>query len=627
MTLTSPIKTVSDSKIPAWALPSGWIVVTAFLALAPVMGLLGGAWMRQILLVMLMALIVSGLNISWGFAGELSFASAAMYAAGAYTTAYFAMNLWNDLVIALVASAISGLILGLISGIPGLRLGGWMLATSSLFLVLLVPDIVDIFEEQLGGDQGLPGIPRASIFGFQLDNIGLYVATIIITSLWFVLYRNLVKSRTGNAFAVMRHSSILSNSVGISVYSLKLKAYSIAGLPAALAGCLFAYLDGFIAPEAFGVNFTIGVLAAAILGGRRSIYGVFLGAAIMQLGPLRTTVFGDFALIVYGILLVAVGVLLPGGLGGAFTELRSRLSRGREKLTTKRSATAPTDPVVGKIPGKVLAVSGVSKNFGGLAALSDVSFEASPGEVVALIGPNGSGKTTLLNVINGFYNTDAGNVKLGDATISSLSASRTAGSGVTRTFQTPSVPDLTVREAVATALYSRDRVSIIETMLRLPRYRAAVARDREEVDLILEATGLSDVADAQATSLPLGTRRMLELARSLVSRPALVLLDEIASGLDEEEIASLSAIIRAVRDAGGTVLLVEHNFSLVRDLADRVVVLSQGRLVTTGTPDEISTHPEVIQHYLGEPVESAASASLPNATDEDEHFLEGQDSK
>lgn len=623
-TITSPVTKRMSSRWRSSILPLGWVLVTGFLMIAPFIGAFNAPVMRQVILVAILALIVSGLNLSFGFAGELSFAAPAMYAGGAYITGYLALNVLNDLGLALLASAIVGLLLGLISGIPGLRLGGWMLATSSFFLVLLVPDVVDILQKYLGGYQGLAGIPQAKIFGFELRDTGLYVATIIVTSIWFILFRNLAISRTGRVFSVLRESPVLASSLGVSVYGMKLRAYALAGLPAALAGTVLAYLDGFLLPDLFGMNFTIAVLAACILGGKRSIYGVFIGAAIMQLGPMRTTVFGDYAFIAYGILLVAIGVLLPGGIASLIDGARSRIaSRIRSRTTVRRTASASDKVPLAPLPGKKLTVSHVNKKFGGNAALSDVSFEANPGEVVALIGPNGSGKTTILNIISGFYKSDGGSVAVGDEVMSGKDAHRIAAAGVMRTFQTPLIPEMSVRDVVATARFTSDPVGILATMLRLPKYRAVIRRDREKVDTVLAATGLSDVADLEGVSLPLGTRRVLELARALAGNPALVLLDEVASGLDEEEIQSLSEVIRAIRAAGGTVLLVEHNFSLVRDLADRVVVLSQGRLVAEGSPEEIATHPEVLHHYLGESVSTAQplADTIVDATDSADHFI------
>jgi branched-chain amino acid transport system permease protein len=227
-----------------------------------------------------------------------------------------------------------------------------------------------------------------------------------------------------------------------------------------------------------------------------------------------------------------------------------------------------------------------------------------------------------LNIISGFYKNDGGSITLGDELMTGKLPDRIAAAGVMRTFQTPLIPEMSVRDVVATARFTSDPAGIISTMLRLPRYRAAIRRDREKVDEVLAATGLTDVAELEAVSLPLGTRRVLELARALAGNPSLVLLDEVASGLDQEEIQSLSEVIRSIRAAGGTVLLVEHNFSLVRDLADRVVVLSQGRLVAEGPPEEIATHPEVLHHYLGESTTTKPIVdSIVDSVDTTDHFI------
>lgn len=591
--------------------PLAWVAVTLAFLVAPALGILDANWVRQLTLVALMCLIVSGLNLSYGYAGQLSFASSAMYAAGAYLTGYLALERTNNLIIALALSAAIGLLIGLLTGIPGLRLGGWMLAVTSIFLVLIVPDIVQIFGDALGGHVGLYGIPRSSLFGIEVDELVLFQVAIVVTSLWVLLFRNLVTSRYAGAFTVLRESPVLASSMGISVYRLKLQAYALSGVPAAMAGTLFAYLDGFIAPAFFGVSLTIGILAASILGGSRSIYGVFFGAAVMQLGPMRTTAFGDYAMIAYGVLLILGGALLSGGMAGLVRSLLRRL-RPTDTATSRdlTDAVATREPLP-PLPGRTLCLTNVTKQFGGVKALDSVSLKAEPGSVVALIGPNGSGKTTLLNVVSGFVKPGSGTVRLDDEDITARSARGVARSGVRRTFQTPIVPGMSVADVVASARFSEDQAGIISSMLRLPRHRRAVRRDRTATRAALAVTGLSDLAEQPAQSLPLGTRRMVELARVLVSRPGVILLDEVASGLDEDEVEAMGAVVGSLRDAGATVILVEHNFSLVQSLADRVVVLSQGAVVTDGTPAEIAVHPEVLRHYLGEPV-MAASEGVPD---------------
>jgi branched-chain amino acid transport system permease protein len=584
-----------------------WILVTALLAFAPRLGL-GSANSRQLILILMLALVVSGLNLSFGYAGELSFAQPAMYAIGAYVTATMATYWINDILFALVVSAVAGLALGFLSGIPGLRLGGWMLAITSLYLVLLVPDAVSIFKEWTGGHSGLSGIPVAKMFGHELDDNEFLLLVVLVTSLWFGVFRNLIMSRTGSTLSVLRQSPILASSLGISVFSVKLKAYALSGLPAAVAGTFFAYIDGFVAPESFAIHFAIIVLASSILGGARSIYGVFIGASLMQLGPLQSSAFGEYAFVAYGAFLVIAGVLLQRGIAGLFEDVVDKIAARRGPAKAGH-AVAPETVELPPMSAEPVTIAGVSKHFGGIAALTDVSFSVAPGEVVALIGPNGSGKTTLLNVISGYYKPDTGSVTIGDTEVTSLRPHTIARAGIARTFQTPAIPSMTVRQAVEAARTHVAPVSIIETMFRLPRYRRVAAADREVVFSLLEAVGLASVADEDAQALPLGTRRLLELARALASQPSLLLLDEVASGLDDEEIKGLSRIIRAVRASGGSILLVEHNFSLVRALADRVVVLSRGQVVIVETPEAAAKHPEVLEHYLGQPQATVAAST------------------
>ena len=254
---------------------------------------------------------------------------------------------------------------------------------------------------------------------------------------------------------------------------------------------------------------------------------------------------------------------------------------------------------VDALPGASLAVAGVSKSFSGLSALTDISLSAEAGQVTAIIGPNGSGKTTLLNVISGFYRADAGTVTIGGAAGRSRPHD-VARAGIARTFQTPLVPTgITVEQAVAAGRYMSQYRGVASAVLRLPGYRKTRDADRAEAHRVLALVGIEEHADADAAALPLGTRRLLEVARALIARPRLILLDEAASGLDEPEIDKLAVLISRIRAAGGTVILVEHNFRLVLSLADRIHVLAQGRLLASGSADDIQHDPAVLREYLG----------------------------
>ncbi|WP_434446913.1 branched-chain amino acid ABC transporter ATP-binding protein/permease [Lentzea sp. E54] len=581
---------------PSWLLP---LVFGALLIVAPWLGI-DADTRRLLLLTCILALVASGLNLSFGYAGELALGQTAMYATGAYLAGYLAINLVNDLAVLLVIGAVAALVVGLVSGVPGLRLGGWSLAMTSFFLVLLVPQFIDLLEHYTGGAVGMVGIPKPRLFGVELDNVDLYVVVAVITVGWFAVMRNLITSRHGVAFQVLRESPVLAASLGIPVYRLKLTAYAVSAIPAGIAGVLFAFADKYLSPHTFGFTMAVTVLAASILGGAKSIYGPLVGAAVMQYGPLRSTDFEQYAQIVYGVFLIIAGTLVANGLAG----LANRAIRWAVARFTAPPAVVPdraqADVRVAELPGARLSVEGLGKRFGGVQALGGVSLTAEPGRITALIGPNGSGKTTLLNMICGYYRTDVGVIRAGDQDITGWPTHRVARAGVARTFQTPLFPaHISVRDAVAAGAYTHRYVGMSTSILRLPRYRRAAAEDQAEVTAVLRTVGLNHLADVEAASLPLGTRRLLEVARSLVSRPRVLLLDEIASGLDEDEVARLAELIRAVRAAGATVILVEHNFRLVLDLADTIQVLARGELVASGTPEEIENHPRVLSEYLG----------------------------
>jgi branched-chain amino acid transport system permease protein len=404
---------------------------------------------------------------------------------------------------------------------------------------------------------------------------------------------------------VLKQSPVLASSLGISVFRMKLTGYAVGAIPAGFAGALFANLDLYLSPASFGFVLATTVLAASILGGGASVYGALVGAAIMQFGPGQSTAFQEYALVFYGVFLILGGVLLSGGLAKLGRMLVARLDRAAQLPGTPVMARAATVPA---LPGAPLRVSGVEKAFGGNRALRGVELAAEPGKVTALIGPNGSGKTTLLNAVCGFYKTDAGTIVLGGDELQGTAPHRAARLGIARTFQTPAIPEgVTVLEAVAAGRYTPERVSMPSAVLRLPRFRAVRRSDTRRAEEALTLVGLLELRDSEAAALPLGMRRLLEVARALVSEPRALLLDECASGLDEDEVSRLAVLIRAVRDAGGTVILVEHNFRLVLELADEIHVLAHGEVIASGPPAAIERNPRVLAEYLGGAAEDVAA--------------------
>ena len=258
----------------------------------------------------------------------------------------------------------------------------------------------------------------------------------------------------------------------------------------------------------------------------------------------------------------------------------------------------------------LLQTTGLTMRFAGLVAVDAVDLAVEPGTIHALIGPNGAGKTTLFNVVSGLLAPSAGRIDLNGTNITALPAHQRAGLGMTRSFQNIRVfAAMTVLENVLTGLHAGIASGLFGTVLRLPRFRreerAAVAEAREALAFV----GLSDRANHQAAALAYGDQRRLEIARAIAARPRLLLLDEPAAGMNPAETEALAALVRRIRDAGTTVLLVEHDMDFVMRLADRVTVLNFGRRIADGAPDAVRRDSAVITAYLGAKVAARLEAA------------------
>lgn len=600
-------------------------------------------WQTQLVLMIVYALIVSGVNLTFGFAGELALGQVAVFAVAAYMTAYLTTHVVDDLLVAFAAAVASALLIGLFSGLPGLRIGGWALAMTSFFLVILIPDVVQMIPNITGGAQGFDAIPLPEMFGVELSTAQMSLVAVIVFVLWFACFRNFILSRHGRALKTLRESPHLTSSLGISVLRLKLLAYVAGAIPAGLAGVLFAATEGYIGPTTFSFTLVIGMIAGSIIGGNDSIYGAAVGGALLEYINFRSAAFSQYSLVVYGVILILGGVLTARGLAGMARGLLARTTdvASRRPQFSRTPAAAPVavpaapDEASLKVPvvdeaaideaidlalveehaeesdaDHVLEVTDVVKEFGGVRALRGVSLTARSGEITAVIGPNGSGKTTLLNVIAGVYKPDGGAVSLDGARLPTGRSHRVARRGIARTFQTPLIPrGMLAWEVVAVGRYESEYCSIFQSVLRTPRFRQIRRDDRRIAVELLENLGLGEYAYAQADEMPLPHRRILEVARAIIRRPSVALLDEPAAGLDEGDLIVLVEVLRRLREAGVAVVIVEHNFGLVVELADTIHVLNLGDVVATGTPSQIQDNDIVASIYLGQESSSTTGAT------------------
>ncbi len=248
----------------------------------------------------------------------------------------------------------------------------------------------------------------------------------------------------------------------------------------------------------------------------------------------------------------------------------------------------------------ILKATNITQKFGGLTAVDNVNFELHKGEIVGIIGPNGAGKTTFFNVLTGMYNPTEGKVYYKDKDITGLKPFQITACGMARTFQNIRLfAQMTAIENVMVGMHCRTKANLADAIFRLPRHRREEKAAEEKALNVLELAGLADFRYHYATSLPYGLQRRLEIARAIASDPEILLLDEPAAGMNEQETSDLMDFIRKLQGLGYTILLIEHDMRLVMNICERIYVLNYGALIAHGVPDEIKSNPLVIEAYLG----------------------------
>ncbi len=549
----------------------------------------------------LAALVAMGLVLLTGVGGLTSFGQAAFCGFGAYTTALlttsYGLSPWLTLPLSLIISGGFAVLLGLIT----VRLSGHYLPLGTIAWGL---SLYYVFGKiaLLGRNDGISSIPPLAIGSFQLLDIGrIYYAIWVAVFVAAILTLNLLDSRTGRAIRALRRGHVAAEAFGVSTARAKLFVFIYAAVLAGLSGWLYAHFQRAVNPTPFGIDAGIEYLFIAVVGGAGHVWGAVLGAAIVTVLKyvLQDTLPALFQThlqletIVFGMLLVLLLQVAPSGVWPRLAAL----------VPTKRRAR---DGAGGGLPRRdkrgdvrtLLAVRNVTKRFGGLVAVNDVSFDVMAGQILALIGPNGAGKSTTFNMISGVLKATSGTITFDGKRIDDLTPQAIARLGVARTFQhVKLVPDMSVEENVALGAYLRGHSGALASMLRLDR--ADEAALLTEARRQLARVGLLDSAHLPAASLPLGQQRLVEIARALANDPILLLLDEPAAGLRHREKTELAELLRKLRDEGVTVVLVEHDMGFVMDIAERIVVLDFGTKIAEGTADQVRTNPAVIAAYLG----------------------------
>jgi ABC-type branched-subunit amino acid transport system ATPase component/ABC-type branched-subunit amino acid transport system permease subunit len=547
-------------------------------------------------LIMTLVLLWATMGLAWnmlsGYSGLISFGHAVFFGLGGYTMTLlfvkFDVTPWFGIPLGVLVGIIAGVVIGLAT----FRLRGHYFALSMLAYPLA---ILYVFEWLGYQEVTLPMKRAEPALYVQFSDPRAYIAlSLALMVVCMLVSLRVERSRFGMSLLAIKQNEPAAEAAGIDALAWKMRAMVLSAAMAAAAGGLYAVVLLVVTPQSmFGMLVSAQALVVSLFGGVGTLWGPVIGSVVLV--PLAEVLHAELGHIVPGIQGVVYGVaviaIILGAPEGIYWRVRDRLAarRADERPVLHRFAEEePPGParVSATAAQPLLVLAGVSRAFGGLKAVDDVSLAIAEGTIHGIIGPNGAGKTTLFNVVNGFLGPNAGTIRFAGADLVGLKPHAVCRLGVGRTFQVVrAFPRMTVLQNVIVGAYGG-------TESDAEAERRAVAA--------LARVGLADEqAYAIASGLTTKQLRLMELARALAARPRLLLLDETLAGLGHDELSAVLDIVRRVNREGVTIVIIEHTMHAMVKLADRFSVLDHGRLIAEGPPSEVVKHPAVIEAYLG----------------------------
>ena len=575
--------------------PFLWVALIATAYLAAILLVNNQYYQLMMTLVPVWATMGLSWNILSGYSGLVSFGHASFFGLGAYTVTLLLIKVGLTPWIGIPIAAAVGAVAGFVIGYPTFRLRGHYFALAMLAYPLA---LLYVFEWLGYQEMSLP-MQRENPAAYMqfADNRAYSALALVMMVLALLASLRIERSRFGMSLLAIKQNEIAAEAAGIDTFRWKLKAIVLSGLIAGAIGGFYAVVLLVVTPASvFGMLTSAQALIVALFGGVGSAWGPVIGSAILI--PLAEVLQGEFGDklpgiqgVVYGIAIILVILFAPEGIYWRIRDLMKAQHKTAPPPTLEAPSVTFTQPtetlrVGGREAGQImLEASGLSKSFGGLRAVQDVSFAVRQGEILGIIGPNGAGKTTLFNLLNGILQPDTGRVHFLDRNLLGMSPNRIARLGIGRTFQVARpFPRLSVLDNVVVGAY-------VATAIDEDAYALARAA--------LNKVGLTAAAHVTAAGISTQQIRLLELARALAGQPKLLLLDETLAGLGAQEVEAMLGLIRQLATDGITIVIIEHTMHAMVRLADRFIVLDHGAVLAQGAPDAVTREPSVIEAYLG----------------------------
>lgn len=565
-------------------------------------------WIRLATSAAILYIVCGSFNIVFGYAGLFHLGHIAIYGVGAYGSVVMIsrwdISFWLAVPLSMVLTGLVGVLVAL----PTARLGGLFLALGTLAAAVAGEEVFLHWEGVTGGFVGFSDIRVPSLFGVELQGgrIQYFWFVAVVAGVCFEIFSRTSQGSMGRKLVALRESEVATESVGINPVRVRVLAFAYSGMFVGLAGALYAHFVLYISPDSFALSQMIEVLIVVLIGGAGTRLGPVLGVvALVVLDEWGHSV-GDASPLMFGAAIVLVISFAPSGLVGIGSGIIGRFRTSGVSVADgdddRRAglveATASVD--LGDAADHRLVIAEISLRFAELRALHEVSFEIVSGEVVGLIGPNGAGKTSAVNVITGRVEATSGKVQLDGRELTGMKPYEIAQAGVVRTFQsTQLVPSFDLVTNVILSRHGAARATTAEQMLGLPRAAADDRAAREDAMQLLDVVGVASLAEERAGDLPYGVQRRAEIAKALALRPMFLLLDEPGAGLSSFEREDVAEAIEAVASHGVGCLLIDHNIPFVACACSRLVVLSAGEILRSGSTDEVLADVDVIKAYLG----------------------------